>query len=319
MDYACFFRREINVEKIGSELPVFDMFVSAYNNSDRVRDVFSSVHANRKIWIIHPEYCFSKAELGLTYESIWPNDRNEMQQVDALLTSLGDLTGKSLCIDITGFMRHVLIFLVAKLQYLGIKEFTAIYSEPFAYKKREDTSFSTTTSGSVGPIAGMRGRNSTSALHVDHLIISVGYDYKLIGEVARFKDHAKVHPLFAFPSLSADMFQQSALSSCSSGEVTKNPAWISNRKFAPANDPFATAEVVGEIIRNIDRGGSVGNIYLAPLATKVQALGFAVYWVWEGKFRKNGGVSILLPECLTYSGETSVGLKRVWSFTVELP
>ena len=318
MDYAYFFRRDIDVGRIGTELPNFDIFVSAYNTSDRVREVFSATRSKRKIWIVHPEYCFSRAELSISDESVWPDERDEVSQVNNLISTIGDLSGKSLCIDITGFMRHVLLFLVAKLQHLGVKEFVALYSEPKAYKEREDTAFSTTTSGNVGPVSGMRGRNTTASLHVDHLILSVGYDYKLISEVARYKDHAKVHPIFAFPSLSADMFQQSALSSHSSGEITKNPAWISNRKFAPANDPFSTAEVVSDLVDYIDRGGKVGNIYLAPLATKIQALGFAIYWIFEGKYRKNGGVSILLPECLTYSRETSVGLKRLWSFTVEL-
>ena len=320
MDYSIFYRRDINVARLSLELPCCDVFVSAYNTSDRVKEVFRAVPSARKVWLIHPEYCFERAELGLVEESVWPESRNEIIQVNALLDALGPLDGVSLCFDVTGFMRHVLVFLVAKLEYLGVKEFTAIYSEPLAYKKREDTSFSTTTSDRVGPVAGMRGRNRSSSADqlTDHLIISVGYDHKLIAQVADYKNYTRVYPVFGFPSLSADMYQQSAVSSYASGEVAKGQDWFANRKFAPANDPFSTAGVISALVREIDRTSGGGNIYLAPLATKVQTLGVAIYWLYEGRTRQAGGVSVILPECLTYSRETSVGLKRLWAFTVEL-
>lgn len=112
------------------------------------------------------------------------------------------------------------------------------------------------------------------------------------------------------------MYQQSAERASQSGDVAIERDWIANRKFAPANDPFSTAGVVGDIVAGIDKTGIPANIYLSPLSTKVQALGFAIYWQLEGRSR--GATTILLPECLTYSRETSVGLKRLWTYTVEL-
>lgn len=320
MDYSLFYRRDIDVSRIEVELPHFDVLISAYNTSDRVREVFAAVPATRKLWLMHPEYCFEPESLDLHEEMIWPPSRNEIVQVDSLLAAIGPLEGLSICVDVTGFMRHVLIFLVAKLEYLAVREFTALYSEPLAYKKREDTPFSTTTSEKVGPIAGLRGRNRSSSADqvTDHLIISVGYDHKLIAQVADFKNYTRVYPVFGFPSLAADMYQQSAVSSYGSGAVSKGPDWYANRRFAPANDPFATADLVGRLVQEIDRVNGAGNIYLAPLATKVQALGFAIYWLYEGRHRLGGGVSVILPECLTYSRETSEGVKRLWAYKVEL-
>lgn len=320
MDYSLFYRRDIDVSRIAVELPQHDVLISAYNTSDRVRDVFSSVPATRKLWLMHPEYCFDRANVGLMEETVWPESRNEVIQVNALLAAIGPLDGRSICIDLTGFMRHVLVFLIAKLEYLGIREFTALYSEPLAYKRREDTAFSTTTSERVGPISGLRGRNLSSSADqlTDHLIISVGYDHKLIAQVAEYKNYTRVYPVFGFPSLAADMYQQSAVSSYGSGAVAKSPDWYANRRFSPANDPFATADVVSRLVQEIDRANGPGNIYLAPLATKVQTLGFAIYWLFEGRRRQSGGVSLILPECLTYSRETSEGVKRLWAYTVEL-
>jgi hypothetical protein len=294
-------------------MPPVDIFISAYNSSDRVTGVFSQVRANRKIWFIQPEYGYLEKDLP-GQEFVAPQSLDEISQSNELLNALGDLSGKRICIDITGFMRHTLAHLVPKLAYKKVNEFTALYSEPVVYKQREETSFSTTTSGIVRPVRGMASNTPTTIK--DQLIVAVGYDFKLISEVATYKDDADVYPLFAFPSLSADMYQQSAVKAAESGAVAKRYEWITNRRFAPANDPFSTAAVVSEIVSSIDRLRPSANIYLAPLSTKVQTLGLALYWQLEGRAR--GGVTVLLPECLTYSRETSQGLKRLWQYTVEL-
>ena len=309
-----FYRRSVDVNRIGQEVPEFDIFISAYNSSDRVRIVFDKVRATKKVWLLHPEYQFSPVEEPANGLKCRPNVSDEVAQIHELLTDIGDLQGKRICIDITGFMRHVLVFLIAKLGVMGIREFTALYSEPMAYRQQENTVFSTRTSGRVGPVRGMAGSNSTTGL--DYLIMAVGFDHKMIGQVINHKDNMTIYPLFAFPSLSPDMYQQSAIKSSESGDAALESAWITNRRFAPANDPFSTAGIVSEVVRKIDRDGLGANIYLSPLSTKVQALGFALYWYLEGRAR--GAVTMLLPECTTYSRETSTGLKRLWTYTIEL-
>lgn len=314
LDYSIYYRRPIRVDKISTELEKFDVFISAFNSSDRIGSVYTDVRAGRKIWLIHPEYQYTPIDLPAGQETVAPPSTDEVIQVNVLLDCLGELKGKSLCIDATGFMRHVLAFLVPKLASIGLTEFTVLYSEPQAYKKQENTSFSTRTSGVVRPVRGTGGRPNPSARNV--LVIGVGYDSKLISEVAAHKDGAEVYPLFAFPSLSPDMYQQSAIRAASgSGEVAVPEQWITKRRFAPANDPFSTAAVIRSIVDEVDRQGVLANIYLSPLATKVQTLGFALYWQLEGRLR--GDVSILLPECTTYSRETTTGIKRLWSYTVE--
>lgn len=84
--------------------------------------------------------------------------------------------------------------------------------------------------------------------------------------------------------------------------------------FAPANDPFVTAEVVSEIVRLRKKLGPISNLYLSPLATKPQALGFALFYLNECI---GTTTSILFPVSSKYSRETSVGLQRVWQYTVE--
>jgi hypothetical protein len=279
-----------------------------------VQSVFEKTPAGRKIWLVHPEYKYLEAELPDAGEVVKPAQKDEREQVQALLEATGPLVGRRVCIDITGFMRHVLTFLVAKLNALGVNSFTAVYSEPEAYSKQEATVFSTQTTGRVRAIAGMRLSNNEDAQ--DALVLGVGFDHALINEVMNNKDHVVVYPILGFPPLSPDMFQQSAIRASHSGGPALEEAWITNRRFAPANDPFATAGVVAELVRKIDGARLPPNVYLSPLSTKVQALGFALYWVLEGKGR--GAVSMLLPECETYSRETSTGLKRLWTYEVEL-
>lgn len=312
IDYSLFYRRPVSIEKIRQELPEFDIFISAYNSSFRVGKIFSEVNALKKVWLIHPEYKYLPLEYPDENPKVTPGQTNEIFQTNALLEELGDVTGKSICIDCTGFMRHVLVFLTAKLSFMGIREFTALYSEPMYYTKQEDTAFSTSTTGTPRPVQGMYGSKGGQ----DHLIIGVGYDHKLIGEVADNKEGAVIFPIFSFPSLSPDMYQQSALRASDGGGSALDSAWVNNRHFAPANDPFTTAGIISKIVSSIDNNETDANIYISPLSTKIQTLGFSLYWILEGRFRQ--GVTMFLPECITYSRETSSGLKRLWTYTIEL-
>lgn len=314
LDYSIFFRRPVSTDRITQELPCFDIFVSAFNSSYRVSKVFTEIRAHKKIWLIHPEYEYDPIEEPFGALKACPSKPNEITQVDALLATMGDLTEKTICIDITGFMLHVLVFLVAKFAALGIKEVTALYSEPMFYLNQEHTIFNTTTSGTPRPIKGMGGSNFSKGQ--DYLIVAVGYDDKLISEITNHKDNPTIYPVFAFPSLSPDMYQQSAVRASESGDVALGNDWITNRRFAPANDPFSTAGIVRDIVSEIDHKDSNANIYLSPLSTKAQALGFALYWQLQGKNR--GAVTMLLPECKKYSQETSSGMKRLWTYSVEL-
>jgi hypothetical protein len=313
IDYAIFYRHSLRNDEFCT-IEKHDIFVSAFNSSERVRKVFENVLAARKVWLVHPEYEYKAAEIPGGVETVRPDSNSELTQVNLLLKQLGPLPGMSLCIDITGFMRHVLIFLIAKLSAIGISKITVIYAEPERYTKQEATEFSTRSAGDVRPVAGMRGTNNEHAK--DALILGVGFDHKLMNEVVNHKDHATVYPILGFPSLSPDMYQQSAVRAAQSGAPSLDDAWITNRFFAPANDPFATAGVVSELIARLDNADIAPNVYLSPLSTKVQALGFALYWVLEGRHR--GAVSILLPECDTYARETSQGFKRMWMYEVEL-
>ncbi|WP_089606337.1 hypothetical protein [Acinetobacter piscicola] len=315
IDYSIFYNSTLDINNLHTDLPSFDIFISAYNLSERVKSLFTQINATQKYWLVHPEYHFTKDKLPIPndFEIISPSATHEKDQVSALIDRMGDINNKTICIDITGFMRHVLIFLIAMLKYKGVVKFTAIYSEPRSYSKAKDTEFGATTE-IVRPISGIS--QTANSEYTDHLIINIGYDHKMVSQVVSYKDGATFHPLFSFPSLSADMYQQSAMRAALSGSITQHTDWITKRRFSPANNPFATAQVLSDIVNELDqKNENKNNIYLAPISTKAQTLGFAIYWALEGE---NRGITILLPECINYSVETSIGLKRLWVYEVEL-
>lgn len=315
IDYSLFYRRAIDINNVQDDLGEFDVYISAFNSSHRVTKVFSDIRAKKKIWLIHPEYAYAAEEMPNNADVVTPSDTNERAQTTALFDAVGDLAGLKICVDITGFMRHVLVFLIAALKLRNVTEVTALYSEPDAYAKQEHTVFSTAT-GRARVLNGMGGKTFQKADEM--LILAVGYDYKLINEVTSDRDYMSVHPIFGFPSLSPDMYQQSAIKSSESGSATFSPSWVINRRFAPANDPFATAEVIAEIVKEKEKRkrNQPTNIYLAPLSTKAQALGFALFWLYEKNPQRS--IAMLLPSLETYSRETTNGLKRLWAYTIEL-
>ena len=61
--------------------------------------------------------------------------------------------------------------------------------------------------------------------------------------------------------------------------------------------------------------GHISNLYLAPLATKPQALGFALFYIKE---LEGMPASIILPINKSYARETGSGVGNVWRYKIQL-
>lgn len=312
MDYTHLYKERLAAA--GGWPLAWDLFVSAYNPSTRVRHVYDNVQATEKHWILHREY---NLEQGLPAEPIVSSSQeNEADFMrDCLTQVLGGraIASLSLCVDITGFMRPHLMFLVKLLFASGVNRFDAIYSEPTYYVGLEKAKFSDRSVTSVRQVSGFEGvvNNDTSK---DVLIIGAGYESHLIEEVAEDKERADRILLLGLPSLSADMYQQSALRTQDAADALGEA--MVERYFAPANDPFVTATVLSETVARLRARRAITNLYLSPLATKAQALGFALYHVTECS---RTPASIIFPFSSSYSSESAAGVSRVWRFVVERP
>ncbi len=293
----------------------WDIFLSAFNSSERVQQVFERVVASKKYWVVLPEYGYEEDELPKHPNVVSFAEGNEADVVLGLIKEhigIGAIQGKTLCIDITGFMRPHILFLVQYLQAVGLTSFDMIYTEPAQYGRKEDTDFSRDVY-EVRQVSGFEGTHIDEIAN-DILLVGVGYDDELISRVVNEKDSARLYQLRSLPSLSADMYQESIL------RLDKTPlADIPDMEdrvfFAPANDPFVVATELSEKLQQLHARKSVDNIYLSPLATKPQALGFALFYITE---LRNQPASIIFPFSTSYSKETSAGVGRTWCYEIRL-
>lgn len=292
----------------------WDVFLSAFNATERVRRVFADVNADAKWWLVHREYGFSQAEIpagGLVHSAPAAYREDEFL-LDFMQNNVKGAT--SICVDISGFMRPHLMFLVRTLKEFGVKKFDVLYSEPERYQKQESTEFSAGDVREVRPVAGFEGlHDPVAGDDKDLLIIAAGYEHNLIRQVATSKNNARKLQLFGFPPLQADFYQENVVNAYKASEavgVSGTPEPL----FAPASDPFVTASVVGDAVSRAFRAG-YRNVYLAPLASRPQALGFALYFLAECMAKP---VSVIYPFASTYSRDAAQGIARIWKYQVEL-
>lgn len=311
MDYTIFYKEQIGDSDLVKHSR-WDLFVSAFNHNERIKEIFSLSNAAEKHWLIFPEFEFNTSEhpvLAFNEKIFGVGESVSTDSVKSYLKEIDITKFSNICIDITGFTRPALIFFIRLLSSLNFKKIDIIYSEPTEYKDREFTVFSNLPKNAE-PIPGCSGINPLSNKK-DLLIVASGYDHQLIIKVANYKKSWNTkYQIFGLPSLQPDMYQENRykanLAISAMGEDTFNC-------FAPANDPFVTAQTIHDII---SKHSDYSNLYLSPLSTKAQTLGFILYYLYEG-IGKN--VSIIFPSSEKYSKKTSEGASKIWKYTIELP
>lgn len=320
IDYTINYKTKYDSVEKFVEANEYDIFLSAYNDSNRVKKVFNQVKSKEWHWLVLPEYKYDEGECPNERENCkvfkydFGLDESEIIRAYFDKVVIGDHT--SLCIDITGFIRPHLIFLVRYLNELPIKKVDFIYSDPDTYAKKEETPF-TIDFVDVDSVKGCEGEHPPDTSN-DLLIIGSGYDDKRITDVSKKKANARKVQLFGFPSLQPDMYQENVIKAYKAEEAStggeKHFIDSSTSIFAPANDPFVTAQNLKDFIEVENKRKKITNLYLSPLSTKAQTLGFALYYITEciGE-----SVSIIYPYCSGYTRETTIGISKVWKYTVE--
>lgn len=293
----------------------WDIYVSAYNNSDRVKVVFDKFPARRKIWAILPEYEYDCNTLANYADAVrFSPGANETDVVTQIIESamLSPADSLSLCVDITGFMRPHILYLIKHLSDSGLSAFDLIYTEPERYSRKENTTFSNEEIEFVRQVNGYEGDHGDETTQ-EVLIVGVGYDDALISRVINDKDSAKLYQLMSLPSLSADMYQESILRldkvlPGADGDMYERTF------FAPANDPFVVADELSRKCAEISSQFRQKNLYLCPLATKPQAVGFALFYLSE---LVGTASSIIFPFARLYDRETGFGVGRTWQYELK--
>ncbi|MDN8542675.1 hypothetical protein QZH36_14720 [Erwinia sp. BC051422] len=311
MDYSLYYR---NKTDLNGDWPTWDLFISAYNLSDRVSAVFNKADANNKYWLIYPEYKFDEDELPTNATKITAVEGNEAQQLASIIDGikLYDYVDKRICIDSTGFMRPQLLFIMLLLQKKSFKHVDIIYSEPDRYINKENTTFS---NGAIYETRTIIGFDGTKKIDNDRalLIIAAGYDTKLISKIAQYNENTDIIHLIGFPSLRADMFQENIIKAISSADSSTENV-LAKPIFSPAADPFETARDIENYISINGCIEKYGHIYLCPLSTKAQTIGMGLAYL---NTYSQSNVSIIYPFTDSYSKGTSVGISNLWIYTLE--
>lgn len=305
IDFTIFYKTSYENGDVDT-LTEYDLFFSAFDDCERTKVIFEKVKSHQKLWIGFPHY------KDIQYPSADIFTCSSFKEDECFIELFKKITiapNSKICIDVTGFIRPHLIFFIVFLYRLGLKKIDFLYSEPQHYINAEDTTFSGFIN-EVKIIEGCSAMVNLANVDKDLLIIAAGYDDKLIAKIAQEKSKIKKkYYIIGFPSLQADMYQESVL------KIFQAKESIGHRidKFAPAFDPFVTAQIINEIVKeNPDHS----NIYLSPLSTKPQTLGIALYYIW---FFQQKSINIIFPYSNVYLPKTASGIKKTWKYTFELP
>lgn len=322
MDYTIFYKEKYgNLSDFVKENNKYSLFISSFNDSERVRSAFDEVSADQKIWLILPEYHYEESELPTESENVKvfmvsPDNADESNIIRIFFDEYKIMSHDNICVDLTGFLRPHLIFMVRYLKAIGSKTLDFIYCDPNQYAGKEKTKFSSNFLN-VQTIRGCEGVHDPDTSN-DFLIIGSGYDNNRIADVSKDKKYATKIQLFGFPSLRPDMFQENVLKAYKAEEDSTGGDYTfiesETSLLAPANDPFVTAQVLREFVIRENKKRKITNLYLSPLSTKAQTLGFALYYSFECV---GENVSVIFPYYDSYSRETSIGISKIWKYTVE--
>lgn len=293
----------------------YDFLLSAFNSSERVQRPFDEIDAGRRAWLIHPEYEYELSELPQGEVVMGAGD-TEIEFWFKAIDSLGiasSIPGQSIAVDITGMMRSHVMALPIVLEYFNAARVDVLYSDPVAYVAGAFTKFSAAPVERVAQIPGMEGSHSSRYGPSDALIIGAGYDAELIRRVAEFKRSARHLVMVGLPGLQSHMYQEARLRM---NDVREFLNRLSDRSFlfAPASDPFVTAQVLHEHVDHLRTAEPRVNVYISAVGPKPQVLGFAWYMLREGQAEN---VSAVFPYAPRYSRETSVGLSRTHVYTLD--
>lgn len=312
MDYNYFKKYRYDSPEELAGLERYDCLITAFVDSERVKTAAAIIPCKERWWICDPD---TEIPEGLEGARRFQTEEDDDGGIGAALLEAGY---KKICIDITGFCAPQLLVLLHFLHVKGYKAIDFIYTEPNQYKDNEHTQFSEGFTA-VKQVYGYRGSHNAN-MDRDLLIIAAGYDHSWITQVAIAKKSAKKVLLFGFPPTSPGMFQENILRVHQAETAVGENCFINMdlNIYAPANDPFSTAQALNEYMAKL-KTPLPTNVYFAPLSSKPQALGIALYYIWATKDNPMKEWSVLFPFCNKYLHNTTSGIGRFWKYEVELP
>lgn len=293
-----------------------DLFVSARNESDRVTGLFGSVQARSKIWFEHSEYNLLSADLAEGVKVIRADESDYVVQMSRLVGALG--VGRlgadfRLGVDVTGFMRIQLMVLLRLILDDFKGQLVLYYSDPESYENGPETQFSSGQIVDVVGVPGYEGVHENGPDAKDMLIIGASYDFRIVRRVALSRRSAQHRLVWGLPSLQPHMYAESQLQVAKAREAINGFESERISLYAPAGDPFATAQVLSAHVSHYRGVNPSLNLYLSPTGTKAQVLGFALYALLE---QRGHPTTMIYAPSESYSSATATGWARSHRFEI---
>lgn len=317
MKYTYFYKDRFNLDSL-QKMETYDCLISFYAPVDRVVKPLEKIKYNELVLIkkkddsiqsLYPDAHF----IDVSFDDI--DVSSFFVEIQKLVEN--KLNGKKVCVDATGFVVPYLLCMLRVFYEKKVWEFDVIYSEPLKYKGSETTEF-TDQFYDVQQVFGMAGTHTsknTATSQKDLLIIATGYDHSRIIDVANKKKQSKKVLLFGFPSLSPSMFQENIIRAKKAEPGLGEDCFkdMDANIYSPANDPFATAQAIKEYLDL--NAKNYESIYFAPLSSKPQTLGIALYYIYEKGWTKK--MSVLYPMCKNYIADCTEGIANIWRYKFE--
>ena len=124
MDYTVFYKTRLDPQdlEMGEE---YDFFFSGYDACERTERIFASIPSKDKRWIVFPHY-----QLEVEGELFYQSPHFKEDEFFADLFDVDQVAANShVCVDITGFIRPHLIFLIRLLQRIGLQKIDFLFLE----------------------------------------------------------------------------------------------------------------------------------------------------------------------------------------------
>ena len=289
----------------------FEIMVTAFDGSDRGRIVLGAAAAAETLCVLLPQYAFSEEEVSalsgeFTAVTMLPVSSDDEADMASMLVSRPNMASARVCVDLSGMPRTHLIHLTQRLLAINPNGLDVVYVEPSHYVHEDETVFAE-GEVDVRPVRGFEGVHPPTRDEV--LVIGTGFEVDLMNLVARAHPGAQKLQLFGLPSLQPEMYQQNLLQTMLATDAVEGSG-VTDRYYAPAYCPYETAAQLSQALRADQRKRN--NIYLAPLGTKVQALGFALYYLHEC----SGPASLLGVASTRLRRKAAIGANRIWHYEV---
>jgi len=191
------------------------------------------------------------------------------------------LSDRKIIIDITVIPKAYFFLLIKVLkEKYDVKKIDIIYTEPEKYSNSQEGKIILTEG--LDRIESIPGFSGSSVYSKDALIVFLGFEGNRSLEVFHFVNPDITYAINGFPSYKPGWHKISLEANM---RFLKLSGASNNLFFAPAIDPFDNKNVLYQIIEDINRKNEKMNIIIAPLGTKMQALGVLLLGLYDASVK----------------------------------